>query len=105
MVQPTFENTKITQLPLDISEKCKKLMVCLNIEFACFDFIVNKDDDFLFLEINESGQFLFMDHCQEELHLADAFTYFLVNENCNKWSPRSGFSLGSIINSDEFKNL
>lgn len=50
----------LTELPREITDKCKKLMKRLNMEFGCFDFMV-KDSIFYFLEMNANGQWAWLE--------------------------------------------
>ncbi|MDY7225630.1 MvdC/MvdD family ATP grasp protein [Hyalangium rubrum] len=63
-------------LPTAVLERCKALMRRLDIVFGCFDFIVRPDGRYVFLEVNQAGQFLFVEN-YSGLPLLDAFTEFL----------------------------
>lgn len=63
-------------LPHTIAAACKLLMARLGIVFGCFDFIVTPDGRYVFLEVNEMGQFLFVEYFAG-LPLLDAFVEFL----------------------------
>jgi len=60
-----FENNEITKLyknipyclPIIIEEKIKALMSCLGLKIGSIDFIVDKNDEYIFLEINPVGQY------------------------------------------------
>lgn len=54
------KNTPYTayQLPFDIEEKCLKLTQTLGLEFGAIDLIRQPDGQYVFLEINGNGQFL-----------------------------------------------
>ena len=65
-------------LPLDIKKKIKKLMKNLNLESGSIDMIVDKNDDFYFLEVNPVGQFHFVGQvCNYyiEKEIAQSFYY------------------------------
>ncbi|WP_270959936.1 hypothetical protein [Campylobacter upsaliensis] len=47
--------------PLHIKSKVKKMMKNLNIEFGALDFIINLKNEWIFLEINCSGQWLWIE--------------------------------------------
>jgi glutathione synthase/RimK-type ligase-like ATP-grasp enzyme len=64
-------------LPPDLARACFHLMKRLGIVFGCLDFIVTPEGEYVFLEINEMGQFLFVEYFTG-LPLLDAFTEFLV---------------------------
>jgi hypothetical protein len=65
------------ELPIDIAERCFRLLDALGIVFGCFDIIVTPKLDYVFLEVNEMGQFLFVEEWAG-LPLLDAFCEFLV---------------------------
>jgi len=64
-------------IPGEIRERCFQLMERLGIVFGCFDFIVTPEDQYVFLEVNEMGQFLFVEE-YTGLPLLDAFCDFLL---------------------------
>ena len=45
------------QIPLSLEKKIIKLMTMLEFNTGSLDFIVDKEDNYYFLEINPSGQF------------------------------------------------
>jgi glutathione synthase/RimK-type ligase-like ATP-grasp enzyme len=55
-----FSNTPYSayQLPKEIEEKCLKLAYRLGLEFGAIDLICKPDGEYIFLEINGNGQFL-----------------------------------------------
>lgn len=55
-----LEYSKI-DLPIDIEEKCNKLMRKLNLRFGAIDFIETENGDFVFLEINPNGQWAWIE--------------------------------------------
>lgn len=67
------------QIPLEIEDKCKFLMKTLGIVFGCFDFIVTPSDQYIFLEVNEMGQFLWIEDMLPDLHILDRFCNFLLS--------------------------
>lgn len=64
-------------LPKEIADKCRQLMRGFNILFCSIDFIVDTNGNYVFLEINEQGQFIWMEQLCPELPILDAFTDFL----------------------------
>jgi glutathione synthase/RimK-type ligase-like ATP-grasp enzyme len=60
-----------------IVEKCLHVLRELGLVFGCFDFIVRPDDEFVFLEVNQMGQFLFVEDFAG-LPLLAAFSDFLL---------------------------
>ena len=105
---PTHELVleKIT-LPDKIDQSCRKLMQYFGVIFGCFDFIVTPDNEYYFLEINEQGQFLWIEEVNSEIKMLDAFTNFLIDQ-VDKESIKNKFIVsmrdfdGYV---DELKNL
>jgi len=50
-----------SELPEDIAALCRTLMRRLDIVFGCFDFAVTPEGEHVFLEVNQMGQFLFIE--------------------------------------------
>eukprot|EP00300_Choanocystis_sp_HF-7_P012483 c17909_g1_i5.p1 GENE.c17909_g1_i5~~c17909_g1_i5.p1 ORF type:complete len:367 (-),score=-22.87 c17909_g1_i5:720-1820(-) len=67
-------------LPPKIDAYCQRLMKALGLVFGCFDFIVTPQGEYYFLEINEQGQFLWIESINPEILLLDIFTNFLLNQ-------------------------
>jgi glutathione synthase/RimK-type ligase-like ATP-grasp enzyme len=66
-----------SHLPPETEERCFALLDELGLVFGCLDFIVTPDGHHIFLEVNEMGQFLFVErYCG--LPLLDAFSEFLL---------------------------
>ena len=63
---------KATTLPNEVSERCVALCRKLNIVYGAIDIVVSREGDYVFLEINESGQFLWVEQLDPALHVLDA---------------------------------
>ncbi|MGU3377271.1 hypothetical protein [Chryseobacterium sp. M5A1_1a] len=50
---------EVHKLPLDIEEKLTLLLQDLELNCASIDMIVNSDDEYIFLEVNPTGQFTY----------------------------------------------
>jgi glutathione synthase/RimK-type ligase-like ATP-grasp enzyme len=76
------------EIPAGLKAACLGLMQELGIVFGCFDFAVTPDGEYIFLEVNEMGQFLFIErYCG--LPLLDAFVSFLLEGRVDfSWDPR-----------------
>jgi glutathione synthase/RimK-type ligase-like ATP-grasp enzyme len=61
-----------------VVERCVQVMRRLGLVFGCFDFIVRPDGEIVFLEVNQMGQFLFVEE-RSGLPLIAAFTDFLLS--------------------------
>lgn len=71
------------ELPLAIKEKCLALVKSLGLVFGCIDLIVTPDNQHVFLENNEAGQFLWMEEVLPDLPLLDKFSRFLNSGDSN----------------------
>lgn len=67
------------ELPFDIIEKCIALMKSLDLVFGCLDFIVTPSGEYYFLEINEQGQFLWVEDLCPDIKMLNSFVNFLIN--------------------------
>lgn len=65
-------------LPEPVKARCLAVMRALDIVFGCFDFIIDEDGEYVFLEVNEAGQFLFLEVWCPELPTLDMFCKFLI---------------------------
>ena len=68
---------EIYELPELLCDLCGRLLRKLGLVFGCFDVAVTPDGRFVFFEVNESGQFLFLER-YTDLPLLDAFSAFLL---------------------------
>jgi hypothetical protein len=76
------------ELPEGTNEACRRLMERLGIVFGCFDFIVTPAGEHIFLEVNEMGQFLFIEEINPEIRLLAPFTEFLIGGDARfRWRP------------------
>lgn len=65
-------------LPETIAEACRNLMDRLGLVFGCLDFIVTPEGEHVFLEVNEMGQFLWLEEDCPELSVLDPFCELLI---------------------------
>jgi glutathione synthase/RimK-type ligase-like ATP-grasp enzyme len=67
------------QLPQSVLDSCRSLMAKLGLVFGCLDFIVTPANEYIFLEVNEMGQFLWIEERVPQLRLLEAFIGLLVH--------------------------
>jgi glutathione synthase/RimK-type ligase-like ATP-grasp enzyme len=67
-----------TELPVEVGEKCIALMKRLGLVFGCFDLIVTNDDEYVFLEVNPMGAFLWVEETDPSILVTDAFCELLI---------------------------
>ena len=87
------------QLPTAIQMQIHKFMHELGIVFGVFDFIVTEDDKYVFLEVNEQGQFLWLENYHQDFPMLDIFMQFITNKSMEfTWKPeKAKHSLADYI--------
>lgn len=75
------------EVPPQLADCCKEVLARLGLVFGCFDFIVTPGGEFIFLEVNEGGQWLFVEG-YSGLPLLDAFSELLFQGRPDfTWRP------------------
>jgi hypothetical protein len=87
------------ELPTDIHSKCRDLMKLLDIEFGCIDILLTPSGDYIFLEVNENGQFFWVELQDNNVQMLKTFCEFVTGLPC---SPPS---LLEIFEMDTFKQI
>lgn len=64
-------------LPQAIQAQCLALMRGLGLAFGCLDLIYTPDGEYVFLEVNQQGQFLWIEERAPAIPLLDTFAQFL----------------------------
>jgi len=76
-------------LPSNLENRIRKFMQKMGLVFGALDFIVSEDHDYIFLEINEQGQFLWLEEYNSEFKMLDIFIHFLLNKSRKfNWEPK-----------------
>lgn len=83
------------ELPKPMVNKIIQFMNKTGVVFGCFDFIVTPDNDIVFLELNEQGQFLWVEALIPELCYMDMFAEFMINRRFNFTWKRTKHTLCS----------
>ena len=81
-----FETMEPASLPNEIVEKCSAYMTRVGIDYGAFDFIVDEQGRWIFLECNEGGQFLYLEQYLPELNILEQFCLWLF-ELCGERPP------------------
>lgn len=77
------------QLPNPIKEKIQIFMHKMGLVFGALDFIVTPEGEYFFLEVNEQGQFLWIEDCNPDFNMLDIFVNFLTNKSINfQWDQQ-----------------
>lgn len=69
--------TELFTVSVELEAKLRDLMARLGIVFGCIDLVVDRNDEVYFLEVNQAGQFLFVEECMPELQVLRAMTAML----------------------------
>lgn len=77
-------------LPKSVANACLRMMDDLGLVFGCFDLIVTPSGEYVFLEVNEMGSFLWVEEQLPELTLLDAFCEFLIQASARYRWQKSG---------------
>ena len=98
-------NAERIDLPADVSERCLGMMRELDIVAGAFDFIVDEDDNWVFLEVNPVGQFAFLELWCPDLPVVSWFCDFLESRDPRFRSAGGGrnAALADVMASEEFK--
>lgn len=75
--QNSIRRCEPVEMPDNVKVACIALMEQLGIVSGGFDFIVTPDNAWCFMEVNEAGQFLFIESWCPDLPVLDAFCQFL----------------------------
>ena len=87
----------------EVRARCVSLVRSLGLKFATLDVIETPAGEIVFLELNEAGNFLFMEDWHPELHLLRSFVSFMLEEAGEEArAPGEGFSFKDVLASPEF---
>lgn len=93
-------------LPKEVQELCFSLMKILGIVFAAFDLVVTPSGEYIFLEVNEAGQFLWIEKRCPDVPMLDAFTqFFLSGDEGFEYKAGPKYGLHEIVASDYYVGL
>jgi hypothetical protein len=91
-------------LPPAVEQACRKVLSELGLLFGCIDLILGRDGNWYFLEVNEMGQFLWIESlCPDERYL-EAFVQFLFRL-CDALPIPSGIVLSEVLGSPEYGEI
>ena len=74
------------ELPESIYRSCLEVMERLDIVFGCFDFIVTPEGEYIFLEVNQMGQWLFVEMLTG-MPILDTFSRYLLDGSSDVETP------------------
>lgn len=93
------------ELPTEIYKKCISVMNKLGIIHGSFDFAVTGNGDWVFFEVNEAGQFLWLEDYVPSLPVLQTAVEFLLNPSADfiMKNPGRRITIREIVNSDKYK--
>lgn len=77
-VDPQYLKYRPYNLPLNLKTYCIKFLEILGLSFGAFDFILSDNDDIVFIEVNPSGQWGWIEH-ETGLPITEALAELLIN--------------------------
>lgn len=80
-----FEKLPIREasLPEKVRTDCLRFMKSMGLDFGCIDLIYSQDGDYVFLEVNEAGQFLWIEHLDPSIRMLDIFCSYLTGSTAS----------------------
>jgi len=78
-IEPGGMRVEPLEVPEGVRERLLEVMSRLGIVFGCFDFIIDPDGRWVFLEVNPAGQFLWVENECPEIPMLEAFCNFLLH--------------------------
>lgn len=82
-VNPSLLMMEETILPAKIADQCLEILARLNLRFGCIDLIVDSSGEHIFLEVNQMGQFLWIEQFAPSIPMLDHFCSFLLSHDGN----------------------
>jgi len=90
------------ELPESVKRSCLDYLKHSGLSYAAIAFLVTEDNEFIFLEANESGQFLFLEDEVPTIPILDAFCQFLASGSSTfKYTKPSAVNLANYSATDD----
>ena len=87
-VSPARLGVTRIEIPTHVELACRQLLTSLDLEFGCIDLIVTTRGEWIFLEINQMGQFLWIEDVNADLPMLDLFVQLLTRANSEQSEER-----------------
>ncbi len=92
-------------VPGSLKHKIVAFMGAMNLDFASADFALTADGNFVFLDLNPSGQWTFIEHRSPEARVGQKFCSFFVNGRVASDNESVFPSISAYRETDEAKSL
>lgn len=74
--------------PAEVIAQCRALMTALDLRFGSFDFVVTPQDEWVFMEVNQAGQFAWQERHDPKSCLVEPFARYLMAASDDfSWDP------------------
>jgi hypothetical protein len=93
-VSPQRLGVRRVPVPVDVARRCDDFLTAMDLRFGCFDFVVTPQGQWVFLEVNQMGQFLWVEEEVPELPLLQMFCELLVQRDPAYRYRRHGQPIG-----------
>lgn len=93
------------ELENNVKNQILNFMKRFDLEFGSMDFIVTPDNELVFLEINEQGQFLFIESQCNSIPVLSKVTSFLASEAGYEIKPDIDMSYHNYTKTDDYQNV
>lgn len=78
------------ELPEEVAKRIRLFMQKMGLVFGAFDVIVTPDDEYVFLEVNEQGQFLWIEEFNPDFKMLDIFIQYMLHGSVDfEWDAAS----------------
>jgi glutathione synthase/RimK-type ligase-like ATP-grasp enzyme len=89
------------KLPINLEFKIRAFMREMGLVFGTIDFIVNEQNEYIFISVNEQGQFLWIEEINPNFKMLDIFIKFILNKSPHfEWDREN-----IVLNLDKYKPL
>lgn len=97
---------EVVSIPAPIEDKLRALMKRLGLVYGCIDLVVDREGNVYFLEVNQAGQFLFLEEALPGLPLMRAMTAMLAS-GCVNYSLEDGgrFNFSDFLSTDDYQEV
>ncbi|UWQ46864.1 MvdC/MvdD family ATP grasp protein [Leisingera aquaemixtae] len=96
-VSPANLGVERIEVPEVVRVACSNLLRSLDLSFGCIDLVVTPSGEWVFLEINQMGQFLWIEEVNPEIPMLDLFVQLLMGGE-----PSEGKGVGFGVRHAEF---
>jgi glutathione synthase/RimK-type ligase-like ATP-grasp enzyme len=97
----------LVELPDEVKRKCLALMAALGVVSAVIEIMKDTEGRYVFTEVNQGGQFLWITQHFPTCSILDAFSEFLISRDPDfEWTDDStGLTLSSVAESEPYQEL